>query len=407
MKKRMKKSRKMLGKVLGTVLALSLAFGTNAYAATDDIVSDSEIEDLMDPNTINDISDKVDDIGEQISNLSDAASESDSSEDENSGNSDDTVEDQIANLNNDYAALQQIFGSFTQNYEIVLNSILNYKSNVIDALNSNVFANNNIPSDTSYADTISIIKGISAPTTATGNYYTSGNNSGLGVGLSASSPSASVDIDGVNSLDLGINEAITLPSGYYPNDITIQNDVVNRGTLNWAPASNTTYTIPSGYYEGGTLSTGSVYKSAYDSGYTDGKSAGYTQGKTDGYAQGKTDGYTQGKNSVKLPEIIVLNPKQYDTVKTASFNKKGKIMFIASVGSREQVYEKAGVTLSVQLRGASVLTVDAYFRHNELGYGYAKTEWLNYNANDSIRVSGTSQDVRWASDVYAILIPEN
>ena len=84
MKKRTKEITKIFGEVLGAVLALSLAFSTNVYATSDDIVSDAQIEDLMNTDTINEISDKVDDIGEQISNLSDAASENDSSEDEDS-----------------------------------------------------------------------------------------------------------------------------------------------------------------------------------------------------------------------------------------------------------------------------------------------------------------------------------
>lgn len=372
MKKRTKEITKIFGEVLGAVLALSLAFSTNVYATSDDIVSDAQIEDLMNTDTINEISDKVDDIGEQISNLSDAASENDSSEDEDSDNSGETIENQIDNLNNDYANLQKIFGSFTQNYEVVLNSILNYKLNVIEALNSNIFANDNIPSDTSYADTISIIKNISAPATATGNYYASGSNSGLGVGLSASSPSANVDIDGVTSLDLGINEALTLPSGYYPNDISIQNSVINRGTLNWAPTSNTSYTIPSGYYEGGTLSTGNVYKTAYDFGYSKGKSDGYSQGNNDGYNKGKAAAvpsfYNKRWEWPSAEKTSAIRTATY----TAPANKKTTVYFCWTFGDQGTIQKQT-------VSNGSATKISTISDYSRVGNQYGHTATIRFD----------------------------
>lgn len=47
--------------------------------------------------------------------------------------------------------------------------------------------------------------------------------------------------------------------------------VVNRGPLNWSPSSNTSYSVPAGYYSGGTLSSAN----AYNAGYNAGTAAGY------------------------------------------------------------------------------------------------------------------------------------
>lgn len=38
----------------------------------------------------------------------------------------------------------------------------------------------------------------------------------------------------------------------------------NRGTLNWNPTTNTNYTIPAGYYSGGTLNSSGAYNAGYN-----------------------------------------------------------------------------------------------------------------------------------------------
>lgn len=41
----------------------------------------------------------------------------------------------------------------------------------------------------------------------------------------------------------------------------------NRGNLNWNPNSSTSYTVPEGYYSGGTISTANAYNAGYNAGY--------------------------------------------------------------------------------------------------------------------------------------------
>ena len=49
----------------------------------------------------------------------------------------------------------------------------------------------------------------------------------------------------------------------------ITGTMANRGNLNWSPSSSTTYTVPAGYYSGGTLNS----SGSYNAGYSAGKSA--------------------------------------------------------------------------------------------------------------------------------------
>ena len=61
-------------------------------------------------------------------------------------------------------------------------------------------------------------------------------------------------------------------SGYtfYNTSLTRQTgNMANRGNLNWS-ASNTTYSVPAGYYSGGTLDS----RTSYNNGYNAGNSAG-------------------------------------------------------------------------------------------------------------------------------------
>ena len=65
-------------------------------------------------------------------------------------------------------------------------------------------------------------------------------------------------------------------SGYtfYSNSLTRQTGTMaNRGTLNWS-GSNTTYSVPAGYYSGGTLDSRTSYNNGYNSGYSAGNTAG-------------------------------------------------------------------------------------------------------------------------------------
>ena len=58
-------------------------------------------------------------------------------------------------------------------------------------------------------------------------------------------------------------------SGYtfYNTALTKQTGTMaNRGVLNWTPAGSTAYSVPAGYYSGGTLNSSGAYNAGYNSG---------------------------------------------------------------------------------------------------------------------------------------------
>ena len=54
------------------------------------------------------------------------------------------------------------------------------------------------------------------------------------------------------------------------NGVNLSGTMVNRGKLNWS-GSNTTYSVPAGYYSGGTLDSRTSYNNGYNAGVTAGK----------------------------------------------------------------------------------------------------------------------------------------
>ena len=51
------------------------------------------------------------------------------------------------------------------------------------------------------------------------------------------------------------------------NGNKITGSMPNRGNLNWKPSNGTTYTVPAGYYSGGTLDSRDAYNAGYNNGY--------------------------------------------------------------------------------------------------------------------------------------------
>ena len=90
------------------------------------------------------------------------------------------------------------------------------------------------------------------------SYYTGGNNSGLNNGLSSEKTSEDVSIEDYQTLNLGVNEKVTLPSGYYFNPVTVRNNIINRNTLNRSLNAGEYVSIPEGYYKGGKITANSL-----------------------------------------------------------------------------------------------------------------------------------------------------
>jgi hypothetical protein len=83
-----------------------------------------------------------------------------------------------------------------------------------------------------------------------------------------------------------MNQSLTIPAGYYSNDIVVDNGVKNNGVLNWNPSGPETFTI-NGFYSGGTISTVNAYNAGYAAGkndynaYINAFKAGYDKGQAE------------------------------------------------------------------------------------------------------------------------------
>ena len=79
------------------------------------------------------------------------------------------------------------------------------------------------------------------------------------------------------------------------NGKKITGTMPNRGNLNWKPSNGTTYTVPAGYYSGGTLDSRDAYNN------------GYAAGKNDGYQLGLTDGEKNIFVNMKVSDPVTVN----------------------------------------------------------------------------------------------------
>ena len=75
----------------------------------------------------------------------------------------------------------------------------------------------------------------------------------------------------------------------------ITGTMANRGTLNWNPSSSTTYTVPAGYYSGGTLNSSGSYNAGYSAGVT--AADNRANPSSTNYQTGYNNGYSAGVNA--------------------------------------------------------------------------------------------------------------
>jgi len=90
------------------------------------------------------------------------------------------------------------------------------------------------------------------------NYYTAGDNTGIGK-TDETTTSVSYPMARVSKVNLGINESFVLPSGYYDNSVTVNNNIKNLGSLSKTNiTAGQTITLSEGYYTDGTITTASL-----------------------------------------------------------------------------------------------------------------------------------------------------
>lgn len=74
---------------------------------------------------------------------------------------------------------------------------------------------------------------------------------------------------GVSATKVGTATSSQVLTGYtFTNSsgVGLSGGMANRGALNWSPSKSTSYTVPAGYYSGGTISTSNAYTAGYNAG---------------------------------------------------------------------------------------------------------------------------------------------
>ena len=177
----------------------------------------------------------------------------------------------------DITNLAEAVDTLNSKYTAAIAELSANKYALVQAMDATVTAKNKILSsgatdadDISFDTIISTISNLQTPSTATASYYaggTNGDNSTNGYladsGLAATSSSVSsgtatisLNTSGASDLTVGVNESVTLESGYYSDPVTISNGVVNRGTVSTTlTSSDNTITLSPGYYDSITVST--------------------------------------------------------------------------------------------------------------------------------------------------------
>ena len=74
----------------------------------------------------------------------------------------------------------------------------------------------------------------------------------------------------------------------------------NRGNLNWKPSTSTSYTVPAGYYSGGTLNSAGAYNTGYSAGVT------ATDNRANANSINYKTGYNNGYNAGKLANLQII-----------------------------------------------------------------------------------------------------
>ena len=155
-------------------------------------------------------------------------------------------------------------------------------------------------SSTSWNDIVNKIKGVANQGAKTsslncGGSYTipAGYHNGSGK-ITANSLSSQTDASAA---------AGQILSGYtaWVKGSKITGTMANKGALNWS-GSNTTYTVPAGYYSGGTLNS----KTSYTNGYNAGVSAADNRANSNStnYKTGYNAGYSAGR-SIKYKNLTL------------------------------------------------------------------------------------------------------
>ena len=114
----------------------------------------------------------------------------------------------------------------------------------------------------------------------------------------------------------------------------ITGTMANRGNLNWSPSSSTTYTVPAGYYSGGTLNSSGSYKAGYSAGVTAADNRANINSTN--YKTGYNSGYGAGLNAGSTYSYVYQNSGNFSTGYNYSTTLSAGTYLVIVYGNRGQ-----------------------------------------------------------------------
>ncbi len=145
----------------------------------------------------------------------------------------------------------------------------------------------------------------------------------------------------------------------------------NRGELNWKPSDGTTYTVPAGYYSGGTLDSSDAYNKGYEDGYEQGQGQGTSKrvklgscSTTASFDLKSYEGYQNFTNENFAMIVTGININAGDWSKIDLYNQSPSMNYNASTGILSVASARRGVEISSSSSGnkrsQSDVVVDIY-----------------------------------------------
>lgn len=309
--------------------------------------SEEEIADLQQQlqekeQEISDLNQEVNDLNEEINNLNDQLGTKDTT---------------IASLNETIDTLEKQVADLTE-------QINNANETIADLKEKQATGN------------------VTADKVLSGYTFSNSNGKGTGTMTNRGNVSASINPGGSYTIPLGYHAGggkvtANMPSGTATaaqvltgytfsnsSSLGINGSMPNRGALNWS-GSNTTHSVPAGYYSGGTLDS----RPSYNNGYSAGNTAGYNSGYSAGVNAATV---TQGKLSVSG---TVAAPESSSSI-TIPNGEKGIFVYVyASDNGNTEPYPTIAAGLSASEIGNAFsgrerdtqVTIRVYYYSNTSG----------------------------------------
>ncbi len=199
-------------------------------------------------------------------------------------------------------------------------------------------------------------------------------------------------------------------NGYtaWVNGSKVTGTMPNRGNLNWS-GSNTTYTVPAGYYSGGTLDSRPSYTNGYNAGVTaadnraNANSTNYKTGYNNGYNAGVNAGVDRGISLSHYSRGTACDTSSgADSTKTISVSAGTYIAILSYyTGSYGYTYDTTKLNATISQSGGSVISnlSSGNLSTKESGRWAYIVQKIKFSGSGSITftaygVNGFSQDIR-------------